>query len=94
MHELFPIAAGLALGASVSYIPRSVRRPLVGALILAIAFLAFILSGEFLLSWGFLIIDLGGTALAVATGNLASRWLSDRAVQFRRGDRTRGDVRR
>jgi hypothetical protein len=94
MHELFPIAAGLVLGASMRQIPSSMRRQLVVALIGVIAFLAFLLSGEFLLSWGFLLIDLGGTTLAAASGNLAARSLSDRALPVRRRNREGGAHRR
>jgi hypothetical protein len=78
MHELLPIAGGLALGASLRFIKASLRLPVALALGTAIAVLAFVASGEFLLSWGFLLIDLGGTALAVATGQLASTWWAAR----------------
>ena len=84
MHELLPIVAGLALGASMRYLPSAIRAPVIASLVVAIAVLAFVLSGEVLLSWGFLIIDLGGTALAVATGNVAAQSLSERGSRVRK----------
>jgi len=58
MNELLPIMSGLLLGSAVGYV-RPERRLRVGiALGLLLAVAATVLSGEYLESWGFLVVDL------------------------------------
>jgi hypothetical protein len=70
VHEIFPIVAGLLLGWFLAMItPR--RRLLVGvSLTLVLGATATLMSGEFLIGWEFLLIDVplvGGCALAGLT---------------------------
>jgi uncharacterized membrane protein len=65
--EVFPIAGGLLVGFLTGWLaPPRLRLPLTGMLSTAIAVAAFVASGEFRVSIGFLIFDLGqavGSAL-------------------------------
>ena len=70
MSELFPIVSGILIGSVLGYL-RPALRVRVGA-VLAILFgiAATVLSGEFLVSWGFLLIDIPLVAVCAA----ASLW--------------------
>jgi hypothetical protein len=57
MHELFPVAGGLAIGALMATIRPSLRVPVGALLSSTVAVLATVLSGEFRVSWGFLLVD-------------------------------------
>jgi hypothetical protein len=56
MHELFPIAGGLFIGALLPFVPLR---------------LATVISGEYKIGWEFLAIDIPGAALATVAGYLA-----------------------
>jgi hypothetical protein len=75
MDELFPMVTGLVVGALLGFIRPSIRF-WVGAL-LAIIFgvLATVISGEFQLSWGFLLIDIPLVAISAIAGMSAMRYL-------------------
>ena len=73
MGEIFPIAAGLICGLLLGSV--TARRPL--ALWLAVSvvlgFLATVLSGEWRISWAFLLIDIPLVAGCAALAYLGSR---------------------
>ncbi len=73
--ELFPIVSGLVIGGLIGLIRPSVR-VWIGAL-LAVVFgvAATVLSGEFAVSWAFLLIDIPLVAISAAGGLLLVRRL-------------------
>ena len=58
MNEFLPVMSGLLLGAAVGYVrpERHLRVGIILGLLLAVT--ATVLSGEYLESWGFLLVDL------------------------------------
>ena len=72
--EIFPVVSGLLLGTFLGSItPRSHKRIGVPILVL-LAFLATVVSGEFRISWGFLLVDLPLVSIpAVAAFTLQQR---------------------
>lgn len=68
MHELFPILSGLIVGLFVGTVRSSVRAPVAVALAVVLGALATIVTGEYRISWGFLLIDvtLVGVSAAIA----------------------------
>jgi peptidoglycan/LPS O-acetylase OafA/YrhL len=71
MHELFPIAGGLFIGALLPFVPSRLR--IVVGLVAAavVGVLATVVSGEYKIGWEFLAIDIPGAALATVAGYLA-----------------------
>ncbi len=81
MAELFPIAAGLLCGLVLGSLTAR-RRVAVGVVFSVVAgVLATVLSGEWKISWAFLLIDIPLVAVSAIAGALLSR----RAVIRRRG---------
>ncbi len=73
MSELFPILSGLLVGALLGYF-RPRLRLLVGIpLAVVLGLLATMLSGEFEISWGFLLVDIPLVAISAAAGLVATR---------------------
>ncbi len=73
MNELFPIVAGLLCGLLLGSLTAK-RRIFVGlAFALVAGTLATIVSGEWRMSWAFLLIDIPLVAISSATGVLLSR---------------------
>ncbi len=73
MSELFPILSGLLVGTVLGYF-RPRLRLLVGIpLAIVLGLLATTLSGEFEISWGFLLVDIPLVAVSAAAGLLATR---------------------
>jgi hypothetical protein len=58
MHELFPILSGLALGAALGLLRPGIRMPFGIAVAVVLGAIATIISGEYEISWAFLIIDI------------------------------------
>jgi hypothetical protein len=76
--ELLPASMGFVLGALLTRL-HSQHRLWVGiALILLLAASATVLSGEFLLSWGFLLVDIPLVGVATCTGFIAFRRMRSR----------------
>jgi hypothetical protein len=88
MHELLPIAAGLCVGAAITLVRPSLRVPVGVAASVVIGVLATIVSGEFRISWDFLLIDIPGTGIAVVVGYMLTTRLrrpgAERVVGRRR----------
>ncbi len=74
--ELFPIVSGLVIGGAIGLIRPSVRA-WIGALLAIVLFgvAATVLSGEFEVSWAFLLIDIPLVAVSATAGLLLVRRL-------------------
>ena len=68
MQELLPIVSGLFLGSLLGLLRPSMRVPVGAVLVVAFGVLATVASGEFLISWAFLLIDvpLVGVSTAIS----------------------------
>ena len=73
--ELLPIVSGLFLGCVLGLLRPSLR-PVVGV-VLALAFggLATVASGEFMISWGFLFVDVPLVAVSAAVALFATHYV-------------------
>lgn len=77
MHELLPVVSGLVLGTFLGLLPPGMRLRvgIVSAVLLGIT--ATIASGEWLISWSFLLIDIplvAGSAAAALLVTHRLRW--------------------
>ncbi len=73
MNELFPIAAGLLCGLLLGTVTAR-RKVIVGLAFSVVAgVLATMLSGEWRISWAFLLIDIPLVAVSAVAGDLLSR---------------------
>ena len=82
MSELLPIVAGLWCGLVLGSLTAR-RRVLVGLAFSVVAgVLATVVSGEWRISWAFLLIDIPLVAVSAVVGDLLSR-----SVALRRADR-------
>jgi len=80
--EFFPIVAGLLCGLVLGSLTAR-RRVLVGLAFSVVAgVLATVVSGEWRISWAFLLIDIPLVAVSAVVGDLLSR-----SVALRRADR-------
>jgi len=66
VEEILPVVSGLFLGALIGLLRPSLRLPVGAALIMAFGVLATVLSGEYLISWSFLLIDIPLVAVSAA----------------------------
>jgi hypothetical protein len=66
VEEILPVVSGLFLGALIGLLRPSLRVPVGAALILAFGVLATVVSGEYLISWSFLLIDIPLVAVSAA----------------------------
>lgn len=77
MQELLPIVSGLFLGSLLGLLRPSVRVPVGVVLIVSFGVFATVASGEFLISWAFLLIDVPLVAASTAVGLVVAhrlRW--------------------
>jgi hypothetical protein len=75
MTEFFPIAAGLLCGLLLGSLTAR-RRVIVGVAFSVVAgVLATVVSGEWRISWAFLLIDIPLVAVCAVAGDLLSRTL-------------------
>jgi hypothetical protein len=75
MHELFPITAGLLLGALLQLLRPGLRVPVGVVAAVAIGVTATVISGEYKIGWEFLAIDIPGAGLATIAGFLLTKRL-------------------
>jgi xanthosine utilization system XapX-like protein len=66
VEEILPVVSGLVLGALIGLLRPTLRVPVGAALILAFGVLATVVSGEYLISWSFLLIDIPLVAVSAA----------------------------
>jgi hypothetical protein len=75
MQELLPLSAGLLLGALVGTLRPSIRVPVGAALAVVVGALATVVSGEFKVSWAYLLFDIPLVAVCAVLGFLVARRL-------------------
>jgi hypothetical protein len=75
MNELFPIAAGLLCGLLLGSLTAKWKVYVGIAFSIVAGTLATIVSGEWRISWGFLLIDIPLVAISAVVGVLLSRRL-------------------
>jgi hypothetical protein len=76
MDELIPLGLGIAVGIAIVRMRENVTRIVVGAAAIVISgFAATCFSGEYLVSWVYLLLDAGEAAFGLAIGLAVSRWL-------------------
>jgi hypothetical protein len=73
LDELFPLCSGLALGALLGFLRPSLRVPAGVSLSTALGVMATVATGEYRLSWSYLLIDIPLVGLAAILGFLAAR---------------------
>jgi hypothetical protein len=73
LTELLPFACGLVLGGLLGLLRPSLRLPVGVPLALVLGTLATIVSGEFRVSWVFLLIDIPLVAISASIGFLVIR---------------------
>jgi hypothetical protein len=81
VEEILPVVSGLFLGALIGLLRPSLRLPVGAALIVAFGVLATVVSGEYLISWSFLLIDIPLVAVSAAASLYVThrlRWASRR----------------
>jgi hypothetical protein len=76
MEELFPLSAGLVLGALLGFVRPSIRVPVGAALATALGVLATVASGEFKMTWAYVLIDIPLVGVAAVAGFLVTRRLA------------------
>jgi hypothetical protein len=64
MGEFIPILSGVVIGALLGLLRPSLRLSLGGSLIVVFGVLATVITGEFRVTWGFLLIDIPLVALS------------------------------
>lgn len=77
MEELLPVASGLILGSMLGLLHPSLRAPVGLVLIVALGVTATVVSGEYLISWTFLFIDIPLVAVSAAASLILThrlRW--------------------
>jgi hypothetical protein len=77
VQELLPVMSGLFLGSLLGLLRPSLRVPIGVVLIIAFGVLATVVSGEYLISWSFLLIDIPLVAISAAAGLIVThrlRW--------------------
>jgi xanthosine utilization system XapX-like protein len=80
VEELLPVASGLLIGLILGLLRSSLRVPVGFVLIIAFGVLATVVSGEYLISWSFLLIDIPLVAVSAA----ASLFVTHRLRETRR----------
>jgi hypothetical protein len=81
VEEILPVVSGLFLGALIGLLRPSLRLPVGAALIVAFGVLATVVSGEYPISWSFLLIDIPLVAVSAAASLYVThrlRWASRR----------------
>ena len=71
--EILPVLSGLALGALLGRLHPAIRKRTGAALVLLLAFLATVASGEFRISWSFVLVDIPMVAVPACAGFFALR---------------------
>lgn len=73
MNELLPLISGLVVGVALGFLAPRLRLLFGGISAFVLGVLATVVSGEFKLSWAFLLIDIPLVAAASVAGLLAGR---------------------
>jgi hypothetical protein len=73
VDELFPLASGLLLGALLGLLRPSIRAPIGALAAAALGVLATVISGEFRVSWGYLLFDIPLVGVSALLGFVVAR---------------------
>jgi hypothetical protein len=73
LQELFPLSCGLLLAALLGLLRPSIRAPVGAAAAVVLGVLATVVSGEFRVSWEFLLFDIPLVAVSAFLGLIAAR---------------------
>jgi hypothetical protein len=75
VDELFPIASGFVIGSILGWLRPSMRKPVGTLLAVVFGVLATIASGEFRLSWAYLLVDIPLVGFSAVVGLLVTQRL-------------------
>ena len=75
MNELFPIASGFLIGSFLGWLRPSMRKWVGALLAFVFGVLATVVSGEFRISWAYLLIDIPLVAISASVGLIVSQRL-------------------
>jgi hypothetical protein len=81
MDELFPIASGFLVGSLLGWIRPSMRKWLGALLAFVFGMLATVVSGEFRISWAYLLIDIPLVAFSASVGLIVSQRLRSNLIR-------------
>ncbi len=81
IDELFPVAAGVALGLFLAVLRPGLPRWTGAALAVALGVVATVVSGEFRIGWEFLLIDIPLVAGSAVAAAVTVRLLRGRTVR-------------
>jgi hypothetical protein len=81
MKEFLPISCGLLLGAILGYVRPAMRLAVGGLLAILLGTLATVITGEFMTSWSYLLIDIPLVAVAALLGLVAAQRLRAASVR-------------
>jgi hypothetical protein len=81
MNELFPVASGLLIGCLIGGLRPQLRIAVGGLLSIAAGAAATVISGEFRMSWEYLLVDIPLVALSAYAGFLIARTLVARRLE-------------
>ena len=73
MSELLPIVSGVVMGILIGFLRPSLRIPTAAVLTVALGVIATIASGEYTISWAFLLVDVPLVGASAVAGFLAFR---------------------
>jgi hypothetical protein len=83
VEELLPVASGIIIGSILGLIRPSARVPVGAILIVTFGVLATVVSGEYLISWSFLLIDIPLVALSAAASLFVTHRLRQASRRLR-----------
>lgn len=75
MQETVPVLCGLALGAGLGVLHPALRLPVGAVLSVLIGVLATVITGEFKITWGYVLVDIPLVACTAFLGLAATRQL-------------------
>ena len=81
MNELFPVACGLLIGSLIGGLRPQLRIAVGGLLSIAAGTAATVISGEFRMSWEYLLADIPLVALFAYVGFVIARTLAARRLE-------------
>jgi uncharacterized membrane protein AbrB (regulator of aidB expression) len=79
LQELVPLVSGFAVGLALGWLRPALRLPVGALLAVVLGTLATVITGEFEVSWGFLLVDIPLVAAAATCGVLVARRAASRA---------------
>jgi hypothetical protein len=82
VQELFPLGCGLLLGAGLGWLRPSAPLPIGLVLAVALGVTATVVTGEFEISWSYLLIDIPLVAVAAVVGLLTTRAVRQAITQL------------